>query len=156
MESNEKIIREAYRLAEGNILDGDGFLALFTEDGSFNDMSTSQTFRGEQIPQVIAGLARSFPDVHRELLAVHAFGDVVAVELRIQGTHLGGFPTPAGEIPPTGNRIVVPAADLWYLRDGKIERFNCYNSMSVWLDQIGVHPDFKAAVEAGGAAAATA
>ena len=33
MESNEKIIREAYRLAEGNILDGDGFLALFTEDG---------------------------------------------------------------------------------------------------------------------------
>lgn len=99
MESNEKIIREAYRLAEGNILDGDGFLALFTEDGSFNDMSTSQTFRGEQIPQVIAGLARSFPDVHRELLAVHAFGDVVAVELRIQGTHLGGFPTPAERAP---------------------------------------------------------
>ncbi|MFI2378703.1 nuclear transport factor 2 family protein [Streptomyces sp. NPDC018964] len=156
MESNEKIIREAYRLAEGDVLDGDGFLALFTEDGSFNDMSTSQSFRGEQIPQVIAGLARSFPDVHRELLEVHVFGDVVAVELRIQGTHLGGFPTPVGEIPPTGNRIDVPAADLWYLRDGKIERFNCYNSMNVWLDQIGVHPDFKSAVEATGTAATTA
>ncbi|MFF5607380.1 nuclear transport factor 2 family protein [Streptomyces cellulosae] len=91
MESNEKIIREAYRLAEGDILDGDGFLALFTEDGSFNDMSTSQTFRGEQIPQVIAGLARSFPDVHRELLAVHAFGDVVAVELRTRARISEGF-----------------------------------------------------------------
>ncbi|MDN3268959.1 nuclear transport factor 2 family protein [Streptomyces sp. MA15] len=156
MESNEKTIREAYRLAEGDVLDGDSFLALFAEDGSFNDMSTSQSFRGERIPQVIAGLARSFPDVHRELLEVHAFGDVVAVELRIQGTHLGGFPTPVGEIPPTGNRIDVPAADLWYLRDGKVERFNCYNSMSVWLDQIGVHPDFKSAVEATETAATTA
>ncbi|NEC49525.1 nuclear transport factor 2 family protein [Actinospica acidiphila] len=156
MESNEKIIREAYRLAEGDVRDGDAFLALFTEDGSFNDMSTSQSFRGEQIPQAIAGLARSFPDVHRELLAVHAFGDVVAVELRIQGTHLGGFPTPAGEIPPTGNRIDVPAADFWYLRDGKIEKFVCYNLLSVWLDQIGVHPDFKSAVEAGEAAVTTA
>lgn len=105
MESNEKTVREAYRLAEGNVLDGEGFLALFTEDGSFNDMSTSQSFRGEQIPQVIAGLGRSFPDVHRELLEVHAFGDVVAVELRIQGTHLGGFPTPAARShrPGTGS-----------------------------------------------------
>ncbi|GGP73880.1 ester cyclase [Saccharothrix coeruleofusca] len=148
MKSNEEIVREAYRLSEGNVLDGQGFRALFTEDGTFNDVPNSQTFRGDEIPQALAGFASVFPDVHRELLEVRVLGDVVAVELRIQGTHLGEFPTPIGNIPPTGNRIDVPAADLWYLRAGKIERFNCYNAANVLLAQIGATPDFKSAIEA--------
>ncbi|SDS77827.1 ester cyclase [Actinoplanes derwentensis] len=148
MKSNEEIVREAYRLAEGNALDGAGFRALFTEDGSFNDIPNALSFRGDQVAQAVAGFAGVFPDVHRELLELHALGDVVAVELRIQGTHLGGFPTPADEIPATENRIDVPAADLWYLRDGKIERFNCYNATGVLLAQIGAHPDFASAIAA--------
>ncbi|MEV7623956.1 nuclear transport factor 2 family protein [Actinoplanes sp. NPDC089786] len=148
MRTNEEVVREAYRLAEGKVLDGDGFRALFTQDGTFNDMPNSLTFRGDQIPQALAGFAGVFPDVHRELLEVNALGDVVAVELRIQGTHLGGFPTPIGEIPPTGNRIDVPTADLWYFREGKIESFNCYNAANVLLAQIGATPDFKSAIEA--------
>ncbi|BAL89630.1 hypothetical protein AMIS_44100 [Actinoplanes missouriensis 431] len=153
MKSNEEIVREAYRRAEGNVTDADGFRDLFTSDGEFNDVPNAMTFRGDQIPQAITGLAAVFPDIHRELLAVHVIGDVVAVELRIQGTHLGAFPTPAGEIPPTGKRIDVPTADLWYLRAGKIEKFNCYNAANVLLAQIGVVPDFASAVEAGRAIA---
>ncbi|MCM4081042.1 nuclear transport factor 2 family protein [Paractinoplanes hotanensis] len=152
MKTNEEVVREAYRLSEGSVLDGDGFRALFTEDGTFNDMPNSLTFRGDQIPQALAGFAGVFPDVHRELLEVHAFGDVVAVELRIQGTHLGKFPTPIGDIPPTGSRIDVPTADLWHLRDGKIESFNCYNAANVLLAQIGAGPDFKSAIDAAEAA----
>ncbi|GAB7046755.1 ester cyclase [Catenuloplanes indicus] len=152
MRTNEEVVREAYRLAEGAVLDGNGFRDLFTEDGTFNDMPNALTFRGDQIPQALTGFAGVFPDVHRELLEVHALGDVVAVELRIQGTHLGAFPTPAGEIPPTGNRIDVPTADLWYLRDGKIERFDCYNAANVLLAQIGATPDFRSAIAAATAA----
>ncbi|WP_045748298.1 ester cyclase [Actinoplanes rectilineatus] len=148
MKSNEEIVREAYRLAEGDILDSDGFRALFTEDGTFNDIPNAMTFRGDQIPQALTGLAAVFPDIHRELLGVHAIGDVVVVELRIQGTHRGGFPTPVGEIPPTGNRIDVPTADFWFLNEGRIERFDCYNSANVLLAQIGVTPDFTAAIKA--------
>lgn len=156
MTTNEEVVREAYRLAEGDTLDGPGFRALFTEDGTFNDMPNSLTFRGDEIPQALAGLAGAFPDIHREPLGVHALGDVVAVELRIQGTHLGGFPTPAGVIPPTGCRIDVPTADLWHLRDGRIETFNCYNAANVWLAQLGAGPDFEAAIEAAKTAAAEA
>lgn len=148
MKSNEEVVREAYRLAEGDHLDGDGFRALFTEDGTFNDLPNSLTVRGDDIPRAVAGLASAFPDIHRELLKVHAMGDVVAVELRIQGTHLGTFPTPGGEIAATGNRIDVPSADLWYLRDGRIETFNCYNAANVWLAQLGVNPDFASTFEA--------
>ncbi|MEU1054292.1 nuclear transport factor 2 family protein [Streptomyces sp. NPDC005876] len=153
MTRNEEVVREAYRLAEGDVLDGPGFRALFTEDGTFTDVPNSMTFRGDQIPQALAGLAAVFPDIHRELLAVHVLGDVVAVELRIQGTHLGAFPTPAGDILPTGNRIDVPTADLWYLREGKIEAFRCYNAANVLLAQIGATPDFTSAVEAARTAA---
>lgn len=147
MTRNEEVVRKAYQLAEGNQLDAQGFRSLFTDEGTFNDIPNALTVRGDQIPQALAGLASVFPDIHRELLAVHAMGDVVAVELRIQGTHLGGFPTPLGEIPPTGNRIDVPTADLWYLREGKIERFNCHNAANVWLAQLGAKPDFQAAIE---------
>lgn len=153
MKRNEEVVREAYRLAEGNAIDEHGFRALFTEDGTFNDVPNSLTFRGEQIPQALTGLAGAFPDIHRELLDVHAIGDVVAVELRIQGTHLGGFPTPIGEIPPTGHRIDVPTADLWHLRAGKVETFNCYNAANVWLAQLGAGPGFESAIKAARAAA---
>ncbi|MFI2486809.1 ester cyclase [Promicromonospora kroppenstedtii] len=153
---SEEIVREAYRLAEGDVLDGPGFRALFTEDGTFNDVPNGLTFRGDQIPQALAGLASAFPDIHRELAGVHAMGDVVAVELRIQGTHRGGFPTSAGEIPPTGRRIDVPTADLWYLRAGKIETFNCYNAANVWLAQLGAAPDFASAIRAAQAAGTSA
>ncbi|NYF18210.1 ketosteroid isomerase-like protein [Microbacterium sp. AK009] len=148
MKSNEEIIREAYRLVEADSLDGLGFRALFTEDGTFNDIPNSLTFRGDEIPAALAGLVSVFPDIHRELLAFHVVGDVVAVELRIQGTHLGEFPTPAGAIPPTGRRIDVPTADFWYFRDGKIETFNCYNSANIWFSQLGADPDFATAIEA--------
>lgn len=156
METNEAIVRQAYRLAEGTVLDTDGFRALFTEDGSFNDIPNAMTFRGDQIPAALGGFAGVFPDVHRELIEVHALGDIVAVELRIQGTHLGAFPTPLGEIRPTGNRIDVPTADIWHLRDGKIERFDCYNSANVLLAQLGAVPDFAAAIAAADATASAA
>lgn len=156
MTSSEDVVREAYRMAEGDVLDVHGFRGLFTEDGTFNDMPSGLTFRGDQIPAALTGLAGAFPDIHRELLAVHALGDVVAVELRIQGTHRGAFPTPLGEIPPTGRRIDVPTADLWYLRDGRIQTFNCHNAANVWLAQLGAAPDVASAIAAATTAATTA
>jgi len=147
MTSNEAVVREAYRLAEGASLDPAGFVGLFTEDGTFDDIPNGISLGPGQMPQALAGLAGAFPDIHRELLSLHAMGDVVAVELRIQGTHRGGFPTPLGEIAPTGRRIDVPAADLWYLRDGRIEAFRCYNAANVWFTQLGAAPEFAAAIE---------
>lgn len=152
MDINEKVVREAYRLGEGKSLDGAGFRALFTDAGVLNNMADLSALRGEQISQVITGFATWFPDVHRELLEVNVSGDVITVELRIQGTHLGAFHTPAGEIAPTGNQIDVPAVDTWIVRDGKIERFNCYVLMNHLFGQIGVLPDFAPAVKAAAAA----
>jgi len=65
-------------------------------------------------------------------------GDVVAVELSIQGIFLGPLQTPAGVIEPTGTKVDGPCADFWYLRDGKIGRFDGYIMFDTMRAQMGL------------------
>jgi ketosteroid isomerase-like protein len=145
---NEAIVRHAYHAAEGNILDVAGFVGSFAEDGVFNNVVAQESYSGEHLGDLVLGMAKMVPDVHRELHRVTVLGDVVAVELSIQGTFLGPLETPAGIVQPTGAKIDVPTADFWYLRDGKIETFNCYVGFSIMFAQMGVVPDFASAVAA--------
>jgi ketosteroid isomerase-like protein len=145
---NEAIVRRAYHTAEGNVLDVAGFVGSFAEDGVFNDIVRQESYRGEQLGDVVLRMAELLPNVHRELHRVNVLGDVITVELSIQGTFLGPLETPAGIVQPTGAKIDVPTADFWYLRDGKIETFNCYVGYSVMFAQMGVMPDFASAVVA--------
>ena len=144
---NEAIVRNAYHMAEGNVLDIPGWIGSFTEDGVFNNIVGEESYRGEHLGDVVLSMAKQFPDVHRELHRVNVLGDVVAIELSIQGTFRGPMETPAGVIQPTGARINVPTADFFYMRNGKIERFDCYIGISIMLKQIGVLPDFASAVK---------
>ncbi len=73
---------------------------------------------------------------------------VVAIEPLIRGTFLGPFETPTGVIQPTGAKLDIPTADFWYVRDGKIQEFNCHIGTSTMFAQLGVLPDFASAVAA--------
>ena len=153
---NEAIVRHAYHTAEGSVLDVAGFVGSFAEDGVINLGHAGlefggvgrESYRGEQLGELVLRIAKLFPDVHRELHRVNVLGDTVAVELSIQGTFLGPLETPAGIVRPTGAKVDVPTADFWYLRDGKIEMFNCYVMVNTMLAQMGVMPDFASAVAA--------
>ena len=105
---NEAIVRHAYHTAEGNVLDVAGFVGSFTDDGVFNDIVGQESYRGEQLGEVVLSMAKLLPDVHRELHRVTVLGDVAAVELSIQGTFLGPLETPAGIVSPTGARSTCP------------------------------------------------
>jgi ketosteroid isomerase-like protein len=143
---NDAIVRHAYHTAEGDVLDVAGFVGSFAEDGVINlghaGLEPSgvgqESYRGEQLGEIVLRIAKLFPDVHRELHRVNVLGDTVAVEVSIQGTFLGPLETPAGIVQPTGVKVDVPTADFWYLRDGKIEMFNCYVMVSTMYAQIGV------------------
>jgi hypothetical protein len=63
-------------------------------------------------------MGKLVPDVHRELKQITVNGDVVSIEVSIQGTFLGPFETPAGVIHQTGAKLDIPTADFWYVRDG--------------------------------------
>ncbi|MFD7341687.1 ester cyclase [Streptomyces violascens] len=148
----ETVVRAAYRAAEGSVLDVQGFMDLFAEDGVFNNVVAGESHRGEHLGDLVSFMGALAPDVHRELHRFHVMGNVVAVELTIQGTFTGPFETPAGTIRPTGAKLAIPTADFWYVEDGRIKEFNCYVGLSVMLAQLGVQPDFTSAVTASPAA----
>jgi ketosteroid isomerase-like protein len=143
---NEQVIRQAYKLAENKDLEG--WVAAFTEDGTFTDESIGVTYRGpDKLPKTVEIYARAFPDMHRELYRMYVTGDIVVVQLALQGTHLGPLSLPLGMVRPTGKRMDAPCCDVFELSDGKIKRFDCYPSGTVILTQLGVIGHLRAALE---------
>jgi steroid delta-isomerase-like uncharacterized protein len=134
---NEKIIRDAYQIAEEK--DVEGWIAAFTEDGTFTDESIPYTYRGpDELGKTVEVYATAFPDMHRELHTFYVTGDVVIVQLSLQGTHLGPLVLPSGTVPPTGKKMDAPCCDVFELQDGKIKRFDCYAEGSVIARQLGL------------------
>ena len=110
--------------------------------------SGQESYRGEQLGDVVVWMGKLFPDVHRELHRVNVLGDVVAIEVSIRGTFLGAFETPARVIQPTGAKVEFPTADFWYLRNGKVEVFDCHIAFTTLFAQLGILPDYASAVAA--------
>jgi len=142
----EALVRRAYHLAEGNVMDVRGFMDLFADDGMLN--AGGQSYRGEHLGDLVVAQGKMAPDTHRELHRVHAMGNLVAVELSIRGTFSGPLETPTGVRQLTGAKLDIPGADVWYVEGGKIKEFSCNVDRSSMLAQLGVQPDSAAAVEA--------
>jgi ketosteroid isomerase-like protein len=142
---NEEFIRSAYQVAE--VKDVPGWIACYTPDGTFTDESLGITYRGpKELGLTVEVYAKAFPDMHRELYRFFVTGDVVVVELALQGTHQGPLQMPVGVIPPTGKRMDAPCCDVFRLKNGKIQSFNCYPSGTVILSQLGVLGNLGAAL----------
>jgi steroid delta-isomerase-like uncharacterized protein len=143
---NEQIVRQAYKVAEE--MDIAGWVAAFTEDGTFTDESIGVTWKGpSELPQQVENYHRAFPDMHRELRRFYVSGNIVVVQLALQGTHLGPLHLPAGTLPATGKRMDAPCCDVFELVDGKIKRFDCYPEGTIILTQLGVLGNLGAALE---------
>ena len=148
---NLAVVLRAYHAGEGTSLAPQGFRDLFAADGVLNGIGNEQgqtSLRGRQLSDLITYLAQFLPDIHRQLKQITVSGDVVSIELSIQGTFLGPFQTPAGVIQPTGAKIDFPTADFWYLRNGKIEKFDCHIAFTTLFAQLGILPDYASAVAA--------
>jgi ketosteroid isomerase-like protein len=143
---NGQIVRQAYQIAED--MDMAGWVAAFTEDGTFTDESIGVTWTGPgELPVQVENYARAFPDMHRELYQVYVSGSIVVVQLALQGTHLGPLSLPFGTLPPTGQRMDAPCCDVFELVGGKIKRFDCYPSGTVILTQLGVIGNLSTALK---------
>jgi ketosteroid isomerase-like protein len=138
--TNEQFVREAYAIAE--MKDLTRWVACFNPDGVFVDESVGVTYRGpSEVGKPVENYGSAFSDMHRELYDVYvtgANGDVVIVELALQGTHDGPLWLPQGILPPTGKRMDAPCCDVFRLKDGRIQLFDCYPSGTVILGQLGV------------------
>ena len=148
---NLAVVLRAYHDGEGDSLDPQGFRNLFAADGVLNGIGGVEgqtSLRGTQLSGLIVFLSQFLPNIHRELKQITVSGDVVSIELSIQGTFLGPFETPAGVIQPTGAKVDFPTADFWYLRNGKVEVFDCHIAFTTLFAQLGILPDYASAVAA--------
>jgi steroid delta-isomerase-like uncharacterized protein len=143
--SNEDIIRKTYQVAEDK--DVAGFIACFTEDGTFTDESIEVVYRGPELGRTVEIYGTAFPDMHRELFRMYSTGNIVVVQLALQGTHLGPLELPRGTVPATGKRMNAPCCDVFELLNGKIKRFDCYPSGTVVLTQLGVLGNLDAVLQ---------
>jgi ketosteroid isomerase-like protein len=138
MLDHEKLIRKLYSYGEGQGIDPQKFVSMFSDEGYMLDMASGTKFRGKAIGDSIARLASAFPDLHRELLGIYVAENVVVVEIAIRGTHKGEMALASGTLAPTGKAIDVPCCDVYHLEGGKIISFDCYNLPSAMLQQLGV------------------
>jgi ketosteroid isomerase-like protein len=146
MHDNEAIIRELYQRAE--VQDAAGFMALFTPDGYFADISAGQKYVGADIGKTVDIYASAFPDMHRALEQVEVMGDVVVVQLSLNGTHAGPLALPIGTVAPTGQTIHAPCCDVFRLKDGKVASFDCYTAATILFAQLGILGNLSAALGA--------
>ena len=134
--TNEAVVRALYQAAE--VKDVAQFNSMFTEDGYFYDVSAGVKYRGKELGRTIDIYGTAFPDMHRELYDLYVTGDVVVVELSLNGTHRGPLALPAGTIPATGNEMHAPCCDVFHLKEGKVTSFHCYTAATVIFAQLGV------------------
>ena len=140
---NEDVIRKLYQLAADK--DVKGFEALFTADGYVNDISAGMKFQGKELGQTVVIYATAFPDMHRELYNLYVAGDVVVVELSLNGTHNGPLILPLGTLEATGKEMHAPCCDVFHLENGKVKSFHCYAIGTAIFAQLGVLENLAAA-----------
>src|SRR4029077_2260465 len=125
MTENETMIGKAYKIADEQ--DVAGWVGCFNEDGTFTNESIGMTYRArKEVGIPVRIFATAFPDMHRDLQNVYVTGDVVVVELTLNGTNTGPLEVPNALIPPSGGRMKAPYCDVFRLRSGKIQSSNCY------------------------------
>jgi ketosteroid isomerase-like protein len=141
---NVAAVRNAYAVAERKDLEG--WINLFTPDGVFTDNSVGVSYRGRDLADPVRNYGTAFSSMHRELYQFYVDGNVVIVQLALQGTHDGPLQLPFGELPPTGKQMDAPCCDVFELEHGKIKRFDCYPEGSIIFAQLGVLKNLEAAL----------
>lgn len=144
MNDNVAAVRNAYAVAERKDLDG--WINVFTPDGVFTDNSIGETYRGRALADPVRNYSTAFSNMHRELYQIYADGNIVVVQLALQGTHDGPLELPFGVLSATGKQMDAPCCDVFELIDGKVKRFDCYPEGSIILTQLGVLNNLSAAL----------
>ncbi|MCU1384659.1 MAG: ketosteroid isomerase [Acidobacteria bacterium] len=143
MASNEEIIRNLYAVAEKK---PKTFRSLFTKDGYWWDVPAGVKYSGDDVARAADIYSAAFPDMHRELSHLYFDGDVVVVELSLNGTHLGDLPMGLGTLPATGKEFHIPCIDVFHVEGGKVSAFDCHYAGTIMLAQLGVLGNLEASL----------
>jgi predicted ester cyclase len=97
------------------------FRALYSDPVTVNGISLTVA---DMVTRARA-MQRALEAPEREVLSVVDAGASVAVAFRLAGRQVGPLETPAGRVPPTGQRVNLRVIDVLTLTDGRIS--------SIWM-----------------------
>ena len=118
--------------------DPERVLALFADDGMYEDVTTGVVVRGkEELRRYLIGAFATIPDFTFSVLRRFASGRWAAIEWTMSGTNRGDW---AG-MPATGKRFAsVRGTSILELEDGKIRRQSDYWDAATVMQQVGLLP----------------
>lgn len=92
----------------------------------------------EELRPFFASFTEGFPDSVFDVKRVITSGSTVIAEGNYVGTHTGAFRNPAGEIPPTRRRVVIPFASIAEVEGDQITALRVYWDEMGFMDQLGM------------------
>lgn len=139
MGSNREAFQRGHDLFNSH--DVDGLLELYADDAEFKGPGGMSVRGKEAIGQFTRGWYQGFPDCRTESANVIDAGDYIIEEGIFIGTHTGVFPTPMGDIPPTGRRVEGQYVDVFEFRDGKVVSDRLTFDRMQLMEQLGLVPE---------------
>lgn len=119
--------------------DLDGILATFGPEARYDDEPWDDHRRGrEEVRAYYEALLTAAPDLRIDVLSRHVTAEVVILEVRITGTHLGPF----RGLPPTGREMDFPLCAVYDFDDrDRLAGERIYYDRATVLRQLGVLHD---------------
>jgi steroid delta-isomerase-like uncharacterized protein len=125
-------------LAAFNAGDTDRLLALFTDDGLWEEPAIGLAARGpDAIRAHLARLFMAAPDIRYEVTSSVVSGDRAVLEWAVTGTYQADFP---GLPPAADHPFSFRGASVFEMDEGKIQRYTEYWDAYAFLVQLGALP----------------
>jgi len=123
-----------------NAHDIDGFADLMADDAVFSAPGGMSGAGKRACAEFFSGWLSAFPDAHVAVRDVYVCDDVAVERGTFAGTHEGVLHTPAGDIQPTGSRVMIDYLQAIRVRDGKQVAFDLIYDRLQLLEQLGLTP----------------
>ncbi len=134
LETNKTLVRDFYERVV-NKLDFDFAPRILAERFWDHGNPPDEPKGIEGLRQFLSMLGTAFPDIHVEILDMLSEGDLVAVRIKVTGTHKGIL---LGKIAATGRHAAWSGMDFLKIQDGKItERWGVRDLLGL-MQQLGV------------------
>jgi steroid delta-isomerase-like uncharacterized protein len=122
-----------------NAADWERYAAAFAPDAVYEEPGTQRRAQGvEEVVTLNKGWKDAFPDARGTITNAFATDDSAALEITWTGTQSGPLQSPGGDIPASNRSVVIKAAQVMTIEDGKIKENQHYFDMMGMLEQLGV------------------
>ena len=121
-----------------NAADWDHLRELYSDDAVYEEAATGQTYRGpDAITEANVAWKRAFPDAKGTVTNAAVADDTVTLEVTWEGTQDGPLAMDDGqELPPSHNRVVIKAAEIYRFEGDRIKEEHHYFDMLGMMEQL--------------------